>query len=74
MITTQGQRQLTILRVSSNCLRDRLADFGHKSGVLQLANWRVLRDRRSDFFELVVAIELDLPTQLFKLLWEARFY
>lgn len=74
MVPTQGQRQLAALRMTADGLCHGLADPGHTSGVLQLADWRVVRDGGVDLLELVVAVELDLPAELDELLRQPGVY
>lgn len=74
MVSAQCQRQLAALRMAADGLCHGLADLGHASGVLELANWRVARDRGVDVLELVVAVEFDLPAELDELLRQARVY
>jgi len=57
MVTTQGQRQLTVLRMRSNSLRDGLTYFGHLTRILEYTNGRVILG--GDLFELVVSVESD---------------
>lgn len=69
MITTQSQRQLAFLNMTTNGFSDSLANVGHKSWVLELANRRVVRG--GDTLELVVSIKFDFPAKLGELLRKA---
>lgn len=55
----------------SDDFSDGLADPRHEPGVLELPDGRVILG--IDCRELVVAIELDLPAKLSKLLWQSGF-
>ena len=59
MVPTNGHRQLTLLRVSTNDVRNRFAYLGDQTWVLQDPDWRIVQ--RVHFFELVVSVELDDP-------------
>jgi hypothetical protein len=71
MVTTENDRKLPFSGVARHDTSYSLADPGYKSRVLHLADrWVVLL---RDLFELVVAVELNLPSQILELLLEAGF-
>lgn len=62
MITTECQRELAFLCMVSDSSCHGLADTGHKPGVLELANGRVVL--AVDLFKLMMTVKLDLPAKL----------
>lgn len=69
VIATDSHRQFTILCMPANHLRHRLGDLGHQAGILEDADGGVAGG--GDFFELVVSVELDEPSEVFELVDEA---
>lgn len=69
MITAENNRKLPSSSMTRHDTSDSLADPGYESRIFHLTNWRVVLCR--DLFELVVSIELNLPSQLLELLSEA---
>lgn len=68
MISTQGQRELSLLCMPTNSFRHSLSNFRHQTWVLQLSNGRVRLG--GDVLELVMSVKLDLPSKLRELLDE----
>ena len=60
------------MRMSTNGFRDRLCDFGDQTWVLEFAD-RWIRLGRN-ILELVVAVKLNLPAELFELIDEASIH
>lgn len=71
MITTKSNGQSTVFRMCTNSISNCLCNLGHQSRVLQFSDWRVTLNCSRYFFELVVSVELDAPTELFELVGEA---
>ena len=66
VIAAEGERQNTVLCMVADDLCNGLANAGYEAGVLELADGRVVLS--CDLFELVVALELDLPAKFGELL------
>ena len=66
VVAAEGERQLTLLRVVAHDLRDGLAYARDEARVLELANGRVVLG--PNVLELMVAVKLDLPSELCELL------
>jgi hypothetical protein len=72
MVSSESQRELTGPCMSPNCFRNGLGDFRYKPWILQLAQRRI---RGSGYLlKLVVAVELDFPPQVPKLVCQACIY
>lgn len=65
VVTTQSDRQLATFSMRTDGVCDRLADARDQPRVLEYADWRVSSGLNS--FELVMAIEVDLPTKFLEL-------
>ena len=74
MITTERERQDTLLCMCPDGLGDGLTDFGDETRVFELADVGIARDGCGNVFELVVAVKLDLPAELFELIDEASIH
>lgn len=69
VISTEGERKLSLLRMLADSFRNRLRNSGHQTGVFEFANgWIGLR---RDILKLVMAVKLDLPAELLELINEA---
>ena len=68
MITAEGERQLSCLRVRANDLSDGLADARYAPRVLEHANGRVVLELADNPLKLVVSVELDVPPESLELL------
>lgn len=72
MVTSENDRELPSSGVVGHDAGDSLGNAGHESRVLHLPDWWVVLLR--DLLELVVSVELYLPSQILKLLFEASVY
>ena len=61
MVPTEGQGELTFFGVLPDHISNGLTNTRHRAGVLELADGRVIF--RSNLLKLVVAVELNLPSQ-----------
>lgn len=68
MIASEGQWQVTPLRMIADDLCDSFAHAGDEAGVLEFTNGRVTE--LVDPLELVVAVKVDLPAEVGELSWE----
>ena len=69
VVATKRQGKLALLCMVSDDLSNGLADPRHEARVLELPDGRVILGINR--FELVVAIELNLPAKLYELLGQA---
>jgi hypothetical protein len=69
VITTKRERERPLLRVFAHSLRDGLAYAAHQPRVLQDTDGRVVG--RCNRLELVVAVELNLPSEPLELIDES---
>ena len=66
MIASEGKWQVAPLRMIADDICDGFANAGDEAGVLEFANGRVVLG--PNVLELMVAVELDLPSELCELL------
>ena len=66
MVSSNRHRQLACSRMGTNDVCYRLVDLGDQARILQSADRRVIQRRY--FLELVMSIELHVPSQSFELL------
>lgn len=72
MITAERKGKLSLFSVLAHNVGDGLADTRHQAGVLELANWGIVLG--VELLELVVPVELDLPSELSELLGQTGLY
>lgn len=72
VIAAERKGKLSLFSMVAHNVGDGLADTRHQAGVLELANWGIILG--VELFELVVPVELDLPSELSELLGEAGLY
>jgi hypothetical protein len=68
MISTEGQRQATLVDMRVYRFRHRLAYSRHKTRVLEDANRGIIR--KTNILELMVSVKLDFPPELGELSWK----
>lgn len=66
MVSAENNRKLAFSGMARYDTGYSLADLGHESRVLHLPDRRVIL--LSDLFELMVSVELNLPSQISELL------